>query len=40
MFFLDDVILGNMVGNGGNLVRKLLFEVGLDFKIFGIIIDC
>lgn len=39
MSLLDDVILGNTVGNGGNLARKSLLEAGLDFKIPGITID-
>ena len=30
MSLLDDVILGNTVGNGGNLARKSLLEAGLD----------
>ena len=39
MSLLDDVILGNTVGNGGNLARKSLLEAGLDFKTPGITID-
>ena len=39
MSLLDDVILGNTVGNGGNLARKSLLEAGLDFKIPCITID-
>ncbi|BEJ47034.1 acetyl-CoA C-acyltransferase [Staphylococcus epidermidis] len=39
MSLLDDVIIGNTVGNGGNLARKSLLEAGLDFKIPGITID-
>lgn len=36
---VDDVILGNTVGNGGNLARKSLLEAGLDETIPGVTID-
>jgi acetyl-CoA C-acetyltransferase len=36
---IDDVILGNIVGNGGNIARKSLLEAGLDNRIPGITID-
>lgn len=37
--YLDDVILGNVVGNGGNIARKALLEAGLDHSIPGVTID-
>ena len=36
---IDDVILGNVVGNGGNLARKSLLEAELDHHIPGVTID-
>ncbi|UXR69835.1 thiolase family protein [Staphylococcus sp. IVB6246] len=36
---LDDVILGNIVGNGGNIARKSLLEAGLDISIPGVTVD-
>jgi acetyl-CoA C-acetyltransferase len=36
---IDDVILGNIVGNGGNIARKSLLEAGLDNRIPGVTID-
>lgn len=36
---LDDVIIGNTVGNGGNIARKSLLEAGLNHSIPGITID-
>ncbi|MBF7017803.1 thiolase family protein [Staphylococcus durrellii] len=36
---IDDVILGNIVGNGGNIARKSLLEAGLDNSIPGLTID-
>ncbi|RIL45315.1 acetyl-CoA C-acyltransferase, partial [Mammaliicoccus fleurettii] len=36
---IDDVILGNVVGNGGNLARKSLLESELDHHIPGVTID-
>ncbi|MEX2949428.1 thiolase family protein [Staphylococcus warneri] len=36
---LDDVILGNTVGNGGNIARKSLLEAGLNESIPGLTID-
>ncbi|MDG0842893.1 thiolase family protein [Staphylococcus equorum] len=36
---IDDVILGNVVGNGGNLARKSLLEAGLSQNIPGVTID-
>lgn len=36
---VDDVILGNVVGNGGNVARKALLEAGLKHQIPGMTID-
>lgn len=36
---LDDVILGNIVGNGGNIARKSLLEADLDITIPGVTVD-
>ncbi|UXR78604.1 MULTISPECIES: thiolase family protein [unclassified Staphylococcus] len=36
---LDDVILGNIVGNGGNVARKSLLEAGLNAAIPGVTVD-
>ncbi|MCY1037243.1 acetyl-CoA C-acyltransferase [Staphylococcus nepalensis] len=36
---VDDVILGNVVGNGGNIARKALLEAGLKHQIPGMTID-
>lgn len=36
---LDDVILGNVVGNGGNIARKSLLEGGIDVRVPGLTID-
>lgn len=36
---IDDVFLGNVVGNGGNLARKSLLEAELDHHIPGVTID-
>src|SRR5699024_1641115 len=36
---LDDVILGNVVGNGGNIARKALLEAGLNQQVPGVTID-
>lgn len=36
---IDDIILGNVVGNGGNVARKSLLEAGLDSSIPGVTID-
>ena len=36
---VDDVILGNVVGNGGNIARKALLEAGLKHQITGMTID-
>ncbi|MGV1143553.1 hypothetical protein ACV56Z_08140 [Staphylococcus aureus] len=30
---IDDVVLGNVVGNGGNIARKALLEAGLKDSI-------
>ena len=35
---IDDVVLGNVVGNGGNIARKVLLEAGKD-SIPGVTID-
>lgn len=35
----DDVILGNVVGNGGNIARKSLLEAGLSETIPGLTLD-
>ena len=29
---IDDVVLGNVVGNGGNIARKVLLEAGLKIQ--------
>ncbi|NWK83566.1 thiolase family protein [Staphylococcus sp. GSSP0090] len=39
MSHIDDVILGNVVGNGGNIARKSLLEAGLSEHIPGLTID-
>lgn len=36
---LDDIILGNVVGNGGNLARKSLLEAGIHHRVPGLTID-
>ena len=36
---IDDVVLGNVVGNGGNIARKVLLEAGLKDSIPGVTID-
>ncbi|MCG7339306.1 thiolase family protein [Staphylococcus sp. ACRSN] len=36
---IDDVVLGNVVGNGGNIARKALLEAGLNEEIPGVTID-
>lgn len=36
---IDDVVLGNVVGNGGNIARKSLLEAGLKDSIPGVTID-
>lgn len=36
---IDDVVLGNVVGNGGNIARKALLEAGLKDSIPGVTID-
>ena len=36
---IDDVVLGNVVGNGGNIARKALLEVGLKDSIPSVTID-
>lgn len=36
---IDDVILGNVVGLGGNVVRLFVLEVGFGYYIFGVMID-
>lgn len=36
---LDDVILGNVVGNGGNLARKSLLEAGIHHSVSGLTVD-
>ncbi|MBF7019463.1 thiolase family protein [Staphylococcus sp. 18_1_E_LY] len=36
---IDDIILGNVVGNGGNVARKSLLEASLDSSIPGVTID-
>ena len=35
----DDVILGNVVGNGGNIARKSLLEAGWSETIPGLTLD-
>ncbi|MDW3869712.1 thiolase family protein [Staphylococcus saprophyticus] len=39
MAHIDDVILGNVAGNGGNIARKALLEAGLSEHIPGLTID-
>ena len=39
MPYIEDVILGNVVGNGGNIARKSLLESGLDMTIPGVTLD-
>ncbi|MBT2831285.1 thiolase family protein [Staphylococcus coagulans] len=36
---LDDVIIGNIVGKGGNIARKSLLEAGIDVSIPGLTVD-
>lgn len=36
---IDDIILGNVVGNGGNIARKSLLEAKLDSNIPGVTVD-
>ena len=36
---VDDIILGNVVGNGGNIARKSLLEAGLAHSIPGVTLD-
>ncbi len=36
---IDDVILGNVVGNGGNIARKALLEAGFNQQVPGVTID-
>ncbi|PTJ69307.1 acetyl-CoA C-acyltransferase, partial [Staphylococcus hyicus] len=36
---IDDVILGNVIGNGGNIARKALLEAGLNQNIPGLTLD-
>ncbi len=36
---IDDVILGNVVGNGGNIARKALLEANLSIEIPGVTVD-
>lgn len=36
---IDDVILGNVIGNGGNIARKALLEAGLNQNITGLTLD-
>ncbi|EQA5978514.1 thiolase family protein [Staphylococcus pseudintermedius] len=36
---LDDVILGNIVGKGGNIARKSLLEAGIDVSVPGLTVD-
>lgn len=36
---IDDVVLGNVVGNGGNIARKALLEAHLNDEIPGLTID-
>ena len=35
---IDDVVIGNIVGNGGNIARKALLEAGLE-SIPGVTMD-
>lgn len=39
MAHVDDVILGNVIGNGGNIARKALLEAGLNTQIPGLTVD-
>lgn len=39
MEYIEDVIIGNTVGNGGNIARKSLLEAGLSHTIPGVTID-
>lgn len=36
---IDDVILGNVVGNGGNIARKALLEAGVPNEVPGVTMD-
>lgn len=36
---VDDVVLGNVVGNGGNIARKAVLESGLKHTIPGVTVD-
>ncbi|BGE83330.1 thiolase family protein [Staphylococcus petrasii] len=36
---IEDVILGNVVGNGGNIARKALLEAGLSNEVPGLTVD-
>lgn len=36
---IDDVILGNVIGNGGNIARKALLEAGLNQQVPGVTVD-
>ena len=36
---IDDVVIGNIVGNGGNIARKALLEAGLAESIPGVTMD-
>ncbi|HJE01230.1 acetyl-CoA C-acyltransferase [Staphylococcus auricularis] len=36
---IDEVVLGNVIGNGGNIARKALLEAGLNERIPGITLD-
>ncbi|GGG98769.1 thiolase family protein [Staphylococcus pragensis] len=36
---IDDVILGNVVGNGGNIARKALLEAGVSNEVPGVTVD-
>lgn len=37
--WIDDVIIGNVVGPGGNIARKSVLEAGLPFTVPGVTID-
>ena len=39
MTMLNDVILGNVVGNGGNIARKSVLEAGIDVRVPGVTVD-
>ncbi|PHK50512.1 thiolase family protein [Staphylococcus edaphicus] len=39
MLHIDDVVLGNVVGNGGNIARKALLEANLNIHIPGLTLD-